>query len=62
MTEAFLYGFWDGLTSWIILIGHAVGAFESQPVFSLARGAWYDFGFLIGVGIWAAGSKTARRW
>ncbi|HUG16967.1 MAG TPA: hypothetical protein VMM78_18305, partial [Thermomicrobiales bacterium] len=46
-----LWGFWNGLTAWIVLIAHVFGGWDSQPVYDLARaGNWYDFGFLLGAG------------
>lgn len=46
-----LWGFWNGLTAWIVLIAHIFDAWESQPFYDSARsGGWYDFGFLLGAG------------
>jgi hypothetical protein len=45
------WGFWNGLTAWIVLVVHVFGGWSDYPVFDLARaGNWYDFGFLIGAG------------
>lgn len=46
-----LWGFWNGLTAWIVLIAHVFGAWEGQPFYDAARqGNWYDVGFLLGAG------------
>ena len=46
-----LWGFWNGLTAWAVLIVHAFGGWDRFPVYNLYRsGNWYDFGFLIGAG------------
>ena len=45
------WGFWNGLTAWIVLIAHVFGGWSEFPVFDVARsGNWYEFGFLIGAG------------
>ena len=56
-----LWGFWNGLTAWIVLIAHVFGAWDGQPVYDAARaGNWYDFGFLAGAGSPFLGSFGAR--
>lgn len=46
-----LWGFWNGLTAWIVLILHVFSAWESQPFYDVARsGNWYNLGFLLGAG------------
>ncbi len=46
-----LWGFWNGLSAWVVLIVHAFGAWDGFPVYNDARGGnWYDFGFLVGAG------------
>jgi len=46
-----LWGLWNGLTAWIILIVHLFGGWESHPVYNATRsGNWYDLGFLLGAG------------
>jgi hypothetical protein len=46
-----LWGFWNGLTAWIILIVHAFGGWPGYPFYNTARsGNWYDLGFLLGAG------------
>ena len=45
------WGFWNGLTAWIVLVVHVFGAWSEYPLFDFAReGNWYDFGFLLGAG------------
>lgn len=49
--EDLLWGFWNGLTAWIVLIAHVFGAWDRFPFYNEARaGNWYDFGFLLGAG------------
>lgn len=50
--ESFLWGLWNGLTAWWLLIFHVFGIWERYPVINLARGdsGWYQWGFLIGAG------------
>jgi len=59
------WGFWNGLTAWIVLIVHVFGGWSDYPVFDIARmGNWYDFGFLIGAGsplLGAAGAGSRSR-
>lgn len=46
-----LWGFWNGLTAWIVLIVHVFGGWEQFPFYNVARGGnWYDVGFLVGAG------------
>ena len=46
-----LWGVWNGLTAWIVLIAHVFNALEDQPVYDpIRQGNWYDFGFLLGAG------------
>jgi hypothetical protein len=55
-----LWGFWNGLTAWIILIAHIFNAWEKYPFYDVARaGNWYDAGFLIGAGSPFAGTFGA---
>lgn len=47
----FLWGLWNGITAWPLLIIHALGWWHHFPVYDVARnGGWYQFGFLIGAG------------
>ncbi len=49
--EIFLWGLWNGLTAWIVLIAHVFGALQQYPVYNTALdGGWYQFGFLLGAG------------
>lgn len=46
-----LWGLWNGITAWIVLIVHVFGGWDSHAVYNAARsGNWYDFGFLAGAG------------
>ncbi len=46
-----LWGGWNGLTAWIVLIVHVFGGWDRFPLYDVARqGSWYDFGFLAGAG------------
>jgi len=59
-----LWGFWNGLTAWIILIVHVFGGWHGYPFFNVARnGNWYDLGFMLGAGspILGAASSNRRR-
>ncbi len=59
-TRGFLWGLWDGAIAPISFIvslfkdGYRIYAFPNS-------GAWYDFGYLIGLTCWAGGSHAARR-
>ena len=47
----FLWGFWNGITAWVVLIAHVFGWWRQFPLFNFARGDnWYAFGFLLGAG------------
>ena len=58
-----LWGFWNGLSAWVVLIAHSFGAWDRFPFYNEARsGNWYDFGFLAGAGsplLGALGPKNA---
>lgn len=60
-TDVF-WGFWNGISAWVVLIVHAFGGWREFPFYDLARsGNWYDFGFLLGAGsplLGAAGSRS----
>jgi hypothetical protein len=46
-----LYGIWNGLTAWFVLVVHVFGGWAGFPVYDVTRGGnWYDFGFLLGAG------------
>jgi hypothetical protein len=59
-----LWGFWNGLTAWIVLVVHIFGGWEQFPFYNEARsGNWYDFGFLLGAGsplLGAVGGRSRR--
>lgn len=45
------WGFWNGLTAWIVFLVHVFGGLAEHALYNAARGGnWYDFGFLIGAG------------
>lgn len=60
-----LWGLWNGLSAWVVLIAHAFGAWERFPFYNVARsGNGYDLGFLIGAGsplLGAAGGRGQSR-
>jgi hypothetical protein len=61
-----LWGFWNGLTAWIVLIVHVFGGWQDHQLYNVARiGNWYNFGFLLGAGSpflgFLGGSKGRRR-
>jgi hypothetical protein len=46
-----LWGLWNGISAWAVLIVHAFGGWPQYPFFNIARnGNWYDLGFLFGAG------------
>src|SRR5215211_263814 len=56
-----LWGFWNGLTAWIVLIVHVFGGWEDFPFYNAAKsGNWYDFGFLLGAGSPLLGAVGGR--
>jgi hypothetical protein len=49
--EDLLWGLWNGLTAWIVLIAHILGFWDRFPFYNVERaGNWYDVGFLFGAG------------
>jgi len=60
-----VWGFWNGLTAWLVLIVHVFGGWSEYPVFDFVRaGNFYDFGFLVGAGsplLGAAGAVSRSR-
>ena len=59
-----LWGFWNGLTAWIVLLVHAFGGWQAFPFYNVARtGNWYDFGFLLGAGspLLGAAGRSSRK-
>jgi hypothetical protein len=65
MIEGFLWGLWNGLTAWPLLIFHVFGVWDRFPIYNVARdGGWYQFGFLIGAGspfLGLFGRRAGRR-
>ncbi len=56
-----LWGFWNGLTAWIVLVAHVLGMLADSALYNAARtGNWYDFGFLLGAGSPFLGAAGAR--
>jgi len=56
-----LWGFWNGLTAWIVLIVHVFSGWEQFPFYNEAKGGnWYDFGFLIGAGSPLLGAVSGK--
>jgi hypothetical protein len=56
-----LFGFWNGITAWIVFIVHVFGGWQDFPLYDVARsGNWYDFGFLIGAGSPLLGASSTR--
>ncbi len=59
-----LWGFWNGLTAWIVLIVHVFGGLQGHSIYnSTIGGNWYDFGFLLGAGspfLGALGTRSGR--
>jgi hypothetical protein len=56
-----LWGLWNGLTAWIVLIVHVFGSWDGHPIYTAVRSSnWYDFGFLIGAGSPFLGAFGAR--
>ena len=57
-----LWGFWNGLTAWIVLIVHVFGGWQEFPFYDVARrGNWYDVGFLLGAGSPLLGAFGGRK-
>jgi hypothetical protein len=63
-----LWGIWNGLTAWIVLIAHVLGQWGEYPFYNTGRaGNWYDFGFLLGMGspllggLGVRGGRSRRR-
>ncbi len=47
----FLWGLWNGITAWLLLVTHVFGGWDRFPVYDIVRdGGWYQFGFLLGAG------------
>ncbi len=62
MLENFLWGLWNGITAWPLLLLHIFGIWEYYPVFNVLRDSWwYQFGFLIGAGSPFFGFLSSRK-
>ena len=61
--EDVLWGIWNGITAWPLLVLHVFDAWERYPVYNVARDSgWYQLGFLVGAGSPVAGMlSTSRR-
>jgi hypothetical protein len=56
-----LWGFWNGITAWIVLIAHVFNWWERFPLYDVERsGNWYDLGFLTGAGTPFLGTLSGR--
>lgn len=55
----FFMGLWHGLVAPIAFVG---SIFTDVRMYAFPNsGAWYDFGFLLGIGAWGGGGAAARR-
>ncbi|MGC4108422.1 MAG: hypothetical protein QM753_19035 [Thermomicrobiales bacterium] len=46
-----LWGIWNGLTAWVVLILHIFHAGKDFPFYDVTKaGNWYNLGFLLGAG------------
>ena len=60
--ENFLWGLWNGLSAWLVLIVHVFGGWDGFPVYNVTRDAgWYQFGFLLGAGSPFLGMASGNR-
>ncbi len=56
-----LFGFWNGITAWIVFLVHVFGGWKEFPFYDVARsGNWYDFGFLVGAGSPLLGAASGK--
>jgi hypothetical protein len=58
------YGFWGGLWHGFIAPFSFIGSLFSDDIAVWAQnnnGSWYNFGFLLGVGAFASGSKYSKK-
>lgn len=56
----FWSGLWDGLTATLAFFGTLLGLGEWNVYEVHNNGAWYNFGFLIGIGAIFGGGASAR--
>lgn len=59
-TRGFFWGLFDGAVAPIAFV---LSLFSSEiGIYGVPNsGGWYDFGFLLGLTVWAGGSHAARR-
>ena len=51
MLEHVLWGLWNGVSAWPLLVVYLFGFWPEYPVYNVGRdGGWYQFGFLLGAG------------
>ena len=51
MLEDLLWGIWNGVTAWPLLLLHALTIWEKYPVYNVGRDdKLYQLGFLLGAG------------
>jgi len=58
-----LWGFWNGITAWPVLLVHIFGAWDGFPLYNVDRASnWYDLGFLVGASgpFLGPGARTRR--
>jgi len=55
----FWHGIWHGVIAWVMLIA-SLFSDEYKIYAQFNNGAWYNFGYLIGISIFAGGNKGAR--
>ncbi|NDB36427.1 MAG: hypothetical protein EB023_14050 [Flavobacteriia bacterium] len=54
----FFVGLWHGITAPLALIG---SIFMDIRIYEFPNsGAWYDFGFIIGIACWGGGAAASR--
>ncbi len=55
-------GFWSGLGHGLIApIAFVVSLFTDVRMYAFPNsGVWYDFGFLLGIGVWGGGAAARR--
>ncbi len=57
-----LWGFWNGLTAWIVFVFYFFSGWELFPFYNAMRsGNWYDLGFLLGAGSPLLGAGSGGR-
>jgi hypothetical protein len=62
MIEDLLWGLWNGITAWPLVVFHALDVWEKYPVYNINRdGGWYQVGFLLGAGSPLLGLLGSRR-